>query len=249
MSRGNAAHDVRVFDDESSLGAAAAAWIAAELTGCVRANGHASFVLSGGLTPRTLYQLLGTRFKNDVPWARVHVFWGDERYVPHDHSSSNYRMAKETLLDAIDIAPSQVHPMPTHFSDPQEAARNYEATLARYFAGALAVFDVVLLGIGEDGHTASVFANSPAITAKDPVLAVMAPVEPRSRLTLTLPTIASASRIAVLVAGAAKSGALAGALGAGGADTPAAMLARTASGVGLVGRLPLMERPARGATR
>ena len=159
----------------------------------------------------------------------MHAFWADERYVPHDDSLSNYRMAKDALLDRIGIPAAQVHPMPTHFPEPQAAARDYEATLARHFSGARPVFDVVLLGIGEDGHTASVFAGSPAITAARAVLAVNAPAGPPSRLTLTLPVIASARRIGVLVAGAGKAPALAAALGAGDAATPAAVLARTAS--------------------
>jgi 6-phosphogluconolactonase len=221
--------DVRVCADELTLGAAAAAWVAAELADSVRTHGSASFVLSGGSTPRTLYRQLGTRFKDDVPWPRVSVFWGDERYVPQDHALSNYRMVRETLLDAIGIPAANVYPMPTHFAEPEAAARDYEETLTRYFSGAAPVFDLALLGIGEDGHTASIFAGSPAITSTRVVMAVTAPSEPSSRLTLTLPVIASGRRVGILVSGAAKASALAEALGPGGAETPAAVLARSAS--------------------
>ena len=202
------------------------------------ARGSAAFVLSGGSTPRTLYQLLGLRYKDEVPWPRVHVFWADERYVPHDHPLSNYRMAKDTLLDTVDIPATHVHPMPTHFADPHMAARDYETTLADYFSGAPPVFDVVLLGIGEDGHTASVFAGSPAITAERVVMAVTAPAEPPTRLTLTLPVIASARRIGVLVAGASKAAALASALGSGERRDSRGGSRADRVDTGLVGRSP-----------
>jgi 6-phosphogluconolactonase len=221
--------DVRVFADSQALSAAGAAWVAAELAGSVRTRGRASFVLSGGSTPETLYKLLGTTFSDEVPWPRVDVFWSDERYVPHDDARSNFRMARETLLDRIGLAAAQVHPMPTHFAEPMAAARDYEATLGRYFSGSLPVFDLVLLGMGEDGHTASVFPGSPAITAAQSVMAVTTPADPPVRLTLTLPVIASGRSIAVLASGARKAPALAAALGARSSGTPIALLARSAS--------------------
>ncbi len=231
--------DVRVFDDALAVGAAAAAWVAAELASSVSSRGRASLVLSGGSTPRMLYQLLGTKFKELVPWPQVHVFWGDERYVPHDDARSNYRLAKEMLLDQIAIPAARVHPMPTDFAAPPTAARAYESTLADYFsseappqtvegpASRPPVFDVVVLGIGDDGHTASVFPGSTAMTSTHTVMAVTAPVEPPSRLTLTLPVLAAARHIGVLVTGRSKARALAAALAAE-AETPAAVLARTA---------------------
>ena len=224
---GTAEPDVRVFADPLAVSAAAAAWVAAKLGDAVRARGRASFVVSGGSTPRILYQLLGTQFKELVPWPAVHVFWGDERYVPHDDSRSNYRLVKETLLDRITLPIGQVHVMPTHLAEPSAAARDYESTLTRFFSGGPPVFDVVLLGIGEDGHTASVFPGSPAMTSTQAVMAVTAPAEPSTRLTLTLPVIAGARRIGVLVVGQGKARALAATV-AGDADTPAAALARTA---------------------
>jgi 6-phosphogluconolactonase len=220
--------DVRVFDDPRSLGEAAAAWMAGELAAAVAQRGRASFVLSGGSTPRIAYEPLASRVTDVVPWSGVHVFWGDERYVPPDHPNSNYRMAKETLLDAVDLPLRQIHPMPTCFEDPSQAADAYEAVLAGFFAGAPPAFDLMLLGIGEDGHIASVFAGSPALAATRAVMAVTAPIEPHSRLTLTLPVIASARRIGVLAAGAAKAPAVAAALVDRNGATPAALLARTA---------------------
>jgi len=219
--------DVRIFANALEVSAAAAAWVAAELASSVSSRGRASLVLSGGSTPRIMYQLLSTEFKEHVPWPVVHAFWGDERYVPHEDPRSNYRLAKETLLDRIALPAAHVHPMPTDLADPQMAARAYEATLTRFFSGELPVFDVVVLGIGEEGHTASVFPGSPAMTSSRTVMAVTAPVEPPSRLTLTLPVLASARHIGVLVVGRGKARALAAAL-SGDADSPAAALARIA---------------------
>jgi 6-phosphogluconolactonase len=219
--------DVRIFPDAQALSAAAAAWVADEVAGSVRARGRASFVLSGGSTPRPLYELLAGRFTDRIPWTNVHVFWSDERYVPHDDPLSNYRMAREALLDRVGIPAVQVYPMPTHFPEPEAAARDYEIAVARYFADTSPVFDVMLLGIGADGHTASVFPGSAALTSGRIVEAVSAPAEPPTRLTLTLPVIAGARRIGVLVSGASKAAALAAALG-GHSKLPAAVLARTA---------------------
>jgi 6-phosphogluconolactonase len=229
MSAKDVLPDVRVFPDAQALSAAAAAWVADELADGVRARGRASFVLSGGSTPRTLYELLAARFKDRIPWTSVHVFWSDERYVPHDDPLSNYRMAKKALLDQAGIPAAQIYPMPTDSPEPQAAARDYETVVAHYFAGTPPVFDVMLLGIGADGHMASVFPGSSAITSARVVVAVTAPAEPPSRLTLTLPVIASARRIGVLVAGTVKAAALAAALGGEHSELPAAVLARTAS--------------------
>jgi 6-phosphogluconolactonase len=220
--------DVRVFADLEEVSAAAGAWVVDELAAAVETRGRASFVLSGGSTPKTLYELLATRFADRIPWRKVDVFWCDERYVPHDHPLSNYRLAKEALLDRVAIPADQVYPMPTHVPDPQAAARDYEAAVTHYFAGVPVVFDLMLLGIGADGHVASVFPGSTAITSGRTVVAVTAPAEPPSRLTLTLPVLAAARRIAILATGPGKAAALAATLG-GSSQLPAAVLARTAS--------------------
>ena len=113
------------------LSDAAAAWVADELEESAAARGWASFVLSGGSTPRLLYERLATQFKDRVPWHQLHVFWSDERYVPHSDRLSNYRMAKEALLDLVPIPEPHIHPMPTHFPEPPSAAREYEETLLK----------------------------------------------------------------------------------------------------------------------
>lgn len=229
MSGSGTAPDVRVFPDAQALSAAAAAWVADELRDSAAARSRASLVLSGGSTPRTLYGLLATQFRDRIPWPDVHAFWSDERYVPHGDPLSNYRMAKHALLDHVALPVEQVHPMSTDFADPHAAARDYERTVTGFFSGVPPIFDVALLGIGADGHTASVFPGSPALTSPRIALAVIAPAEPPSRLTLTLPIIAKARRIGVLVAGAGKTAALAEALSGRNSALPAAALARTAA--------------------
>jgi 6-phosphogluconolactonase len=175
----------------------------------VRTAGTCSIVLSGGSTPRALYSLLASEFRAQVPWANVQVFWGDERYVPPEDPRSNYRMATETLLDHVPCPPANIHPMPTHFPNADEAARDYELTLRNHFVGGWPDFDLVLLGIGDDGHTASLFPGSLALAERTRwVVAARAPVEPHVRLTLTLPALTRAAAVYVLVAGATKAKAL-----------------------------------------
>jgi 6-phosphogluconolactonase len=218
-----------VFPDLTGLSEAAAAWIADELRESAAARGRASFVLSGGSTPKLLYELLATRFRDRIPWRQVHAFWSDERYVPHDDRSSNYRMAKDSLLDQVPIPEDQVHPMPTHFPTPGDAACEYEDVVTGFFPGGFAIFDVMLLGLGADGHTASVFPGSPALTSERVAVAVTAPADPPERLTLTMPVLARGRRVGVLVSGASKAGALAASLGGRDPNLPGAVLSRTAS--------------------
>ena len=220
--------DVRVFPDLAALSDAAAEWVADALFESAAASGRASFVLSGGSTPTRLYEQLASRFKDRVPWRQLHVFWSDERYVPHDDRLSNYRMARDAILDQVPIPEHQVHPMPTQFAAPAEAAREYEAVIAKFFSGRPPIFDVTLLGLGADGHTASVFAGSPALTSGRVAVAVTAPADPPSRLTLTLPVLARGRRVGVLVSGASKVAALAASLSGRDSTLPGAVLARAA---------------------
>ena len=139
----------------------------------------------------------------------MYVFWGDERYVSPDDPDSNYRMARETLLDHVPCPAANVHPMPTHFPSPADAARDYERTLRNYFGNDSSHFDLILLGLGEEGHTASLFPGSPALEEQTRwVVAVKAPAAPPLRLTLTLPALTRAANIYVLVTGSTKARAL-----------------------------------------
>jgi 6-phosphogluconolactonase len=201
--------DVRVCADSFDLSRQAAEAAVGTIDNAVRTAGTCSIALSGGSTPRTLHRLLASEFRARIPWANVQVFWGDERYVPPEDPRSNYRMAKETLLDHVPCPPANIHPMPTRFPTADVAARDYEQTLRKHFVGEWPRFDLVLLGIGDDGHTASLFPGSLALAERTRwVVTARAPVEPHVRLTLTLPALARAAAVYVLVVGASKAEAL-----------------------------------------
>ena len=223
------AADLRVLADAGTVAAAAAREVAQVLAAAARAHGSASMALAGGSTPRGLYRGLALDHRNDIDWDRVHVYWGDERNVPHDDERSNYRMARESLLDHVPVHQERVHPMPTVLGEPSEAAAEYERTLRSHFDTEWPQFDLVLLGIGDDGHTASLFPRSPALDeASRWVVATTAPVEPRGRLTLTLPALTHARAIFVVVAGSSKADALRCALADGPDPGCPASLIRTA---------------------
>lgn len=205
--------DVRICTDvdELSLGAGEAA--VRIVNEAAQGAGRCSVVLSGGTTPRTLYGLLASTFEKDIPWAQLHIFWGDERYVPLEDVRSNYRMAKEALLDHVPC-PGEDIPMPTHLASPDAAARDYETTLKRYFARGRPGFDLVLLGLGPEGHTASLFPRSPVLAeTRRWVRAAWAPADPPMRVTLTWPALDAARNIHVLVSGSNKAQALEHVLG------------------------------------
>jgi len=179
----------------------------------IAAAGRFSVALSGGSTPRAFYRLLGEPpFREAVDWPRVHLFWGDERFVPADHPDSNYRLAQEALIGSVPIPAANVNPMPTESSDPHTAAAQYEETLRRFFAppeGEPPRFDLVLLGLGADGHTASLFPGSPALDEDGRlVVAVYVPKLDAWRLTLTPPVLRSARHTVFLVSGSDKASVL-----------------------------------------
>jgi 6-phosphogluconolactonase len=201
--------DLRVFVDVNELSLRAAEAVVRLINDSVRVQGRFSVALAGGSTPRSLYHLLASQFRDQIPWTKVHVFWGDERFVPPDDPQSNYRMARKALLDHVPCPAGNVHPMPTHFSEPELGAKDYEKTLRAYFSKEWPRFDLVLLGMGEEGHTASLFPRSSALEEKKRwVIAVKAPAEPPLRLTLTLPVLTHAANIHFLVAGSNKAEAL-----------------------------------------
>lgn len=162
-------------------------------------EGARTLVLAGGTTPARCYELLA---EMEVEWARIAVLFGDERCVAPDHPDSNYRMARETLLDKV--APATVHRMPAELG-PDEGAKEYARTIAT-----LVPLDVVILGIGEDGHTASLFPNHPILKATGLVAGIKnSPKPPPERVTLTLPTIQGAKQVIVLATGTGKAEAVA----------------------------------------
>jgi 6-phosphogluconolactonase len=200
---------VRTFSNLEALSGAVAGNIAERIQSSTPGGKMFSLVLSGGNTPRALYEILGAEFRDRIPWEKVVLFWGDERYVSHTDPQSNYRMAEETLLSKIPIPPGNVHPMPTGFDQPQEAARAYEKLLRDRFPSPWPQFDLVLLGLGDNGHTASLFPHSPTLSeTRQWVAASASSAKPAARLTLTLPALNHANEIYFLVAGAGKARAL-----------------------------------------
>ena len=201
--------DLRVAANLHELSLMVAAAMTEVVATAVSATGTCSLALSGGHTPRDVYRLLGSRFRDEIAWDKVQLFWGDDRYVPSHDPESNYRMARETLLDHVPCPESNIHPMPTHLPSPEAAAQDYELTLREYFGADGPRFDLTLLGLGSDGHTASLFAGSPALEERDRwVMSVRSEATPASRLTLTLAALTQSANIFVLVSGANKAEAL-----------------------------------------
>jgi 6-phosphogluconolactonase len=183
-----------VLESAEDVAAAAAADIAEALR-----DGARSLVLAGGTTPQRCYELLA---RMEVAWGRVSILFGDERCVPPHHQDSNYRMAREALLDRV--APATVHRMPAELG-PDEAAGLYAHVVA-----AVAPLDVVLLGVGEDGHTASLFPGHPALKAPGLAVGIRdSPKPPPQRVTLTLNALQTARRVIILATGAGKADAVA----------------------------------------
>jgi 6-phosphogluconolactonase len=219
----------RVAPDAAALMRLAAEEVATRAAAAVRARGRFSVALSGGSTPRALYALLAdpaAPFRARVPWEAVQVFFGDERHVPPDHADSNYRMAREALLAHVPVPPESVHRVRGELADAEEAALEYEAELAEAFSlreGERPRLDLALLGMGPDGHTASLFPGSPALEEVSRL--AVAPFVPRlgvRRVTLTLPVFAAARAVAFLVAGADKAERVAEVLGGRAPELPAA---------------------------
>lgn len=157
--------------------------------------------LAGGNTPRKLYAALTQA--PGIPWQQTWLFWGDERYVPPDHPESNYGMVRRILLDTVGVPASQVFPMPTHSGDPLRDAAEYEATLQQIFGTECPAFDLIWLGVGEDGHTASLFPGTAALQVQHRWVTVGQKGE-EPRLTLTYPVLNRAAQVVVLVTGASK---------------------------------------------
>jgi 6-phosphogluconolactonase len=181
-------------------------------TEAIAQRGRFSIALSGGSTPRSLYTLIAANASSTLPWDKMFFFWGDERHVPADDADSNYRMAKETLLSKVAIPPANIFRIPAENPDADAAAEAYEQTLRKFFdpaPGEFPRFDLILLGMGPDGHTASLFPETPALEEKVR-LVVANRVEKMNtvRITLTLPVLNAARCVLFLVSGIDKAGAL-----------------------------------------
>jgi 6-phosphogluconolactonase len=211
---------VEIFPDGEALVDAAGGRLVDTIQSAVAARGRALIVLTGGGNGIGLLKYLGTRAQQ-IDWSRVHLFWGDERYVPEDDDERNEKQAREALLDHIDIPPSQVHPMAASDgefgNDLAAAALAYEQLLAANAAPGERVpnFDVHLLGMGPEGHINSLFPDTPAVleTTRMVVAVEDSPKPPPQRITLTLPAIRRSREVWLMVSGAAKADAAAEAIG------------------------------------
>ena len=211
-----ASSEILVFPDLDALSHATAERLVAVMHATLEERDRCTVALSGGSTPRRLYELLAGSYRDQIDWAHTYLFWGDERFVPPDDPESNYRMAREALVDHVSIPPDHVFPIPTDTTSPEQAATTYAATLHSFFGNDQPAFDVMLLGIGEDGHTASLFPeNHPENALQQSeavpwVEAVKAPprYETTDRITMTLPLINRSRHIFIQAAGAKKHDAL-----------------------------------------
>lgn len=166
-----------------------------------------TIVAAGGSTPRVLYELLASK---QWDWSKVHIFWGDERYVPVTDPQSNEGMTRQVWLDRIDIPATNIHAIPTNVEDPAIAAAQYEQHIQEFFgvsAGEIPQFDLILLGMGDDGHTASLFPHTPALKVRDRLVTV-GEKDGQPRITFTVPLINQAKEIIFMIEGAAKAKAL-----------------------------------------
>lgn len=198
---------VEVLPDQGALIARALELILSKIETAIEARSLFTIALSGGSTPGPLYEAIATQ---KLPWDKIHVFWGDERYVPPNHPDSNLLMARRTWLDRVDIPPDNIHPMPTDEAEPAVAAAKYEQHLQEFFhssPGELPSMDVILLGMGDDAHTASLFPETEALKVTDKLITV-GNKDGNPRITFTYPFINSARCVMFVVAGANKKPAL-----------------------------------------
>ncbi|HWY21002.1 MAG TPA: 6-phosphogluconolactonase [Candidatus Acidoferrum sp.] len=204
--------ELRRLTTPQDLFQAAAEEVIRAATDAVAQRGRFIIALSGGSTPRNLYTLIAANASASLPWDQMFIFWGDERHVPPDDPDSNYRMAKESLLSKVAIPPANIFPIPAENPDASAAAEAYEQTLRRFFGlapGELPCFDLILLGMGPDGHTASLFPETAALQEKSRLVAANWVEKLKaSRITLTLPVLNAARCIAFLVSGTDKAAVL-----------------------------------------
>jgi 6-phosphogluconolactonase len=208
---------VEVLPDQPALIERSLKIILDKIQSAISERGQFTIALSGGSTPKPLYEAIASQ---NLPWEKIHVFWGDERYVPPDHPDSNQRMARQAWLDRVNIPAANIHPMPTDEADPAVAASKHEEQLRDFFkvqVGEIPIFDVILLGMGDDGHTASLFPHTKALQVRDRLVTV-GNKDGQPRLTFTVPLINSARCVLFVVAGSNKRPALAEIFSATGDD-------------------------------
>ena len=198
---------IDVSPDATALATRMAEWLVERIAGT---TGPFALNLSGGSTPKHFYELLASEhYRASVDWGRVHVFFGDERFVPHDHEDSNYRMADEALIAKVPIPKENVYPVHTDMASPEAAAAAYEETLKTFYGKVTLdiqrpLFAFTLLGLGEDGHTASLFPGTAALEERVKWVTSIIGAKPEPRISMTYPILDSSAVTVFLVAGAGK---------------------------------------------
>ncbi|MGB8331989.1 MAG: 6-phosphogluconolactonase [Polyangiales bacterium] len=216
---------VEILQDPTALAHHVAAW----MTAAARASkGPFRVALSGGSTPKLLYEILASdEVRRRFPWQRVLWYWGDERFVPHDHPDSNYRMAREAMLEKAPVPAENIFPVPVD-GTPEEAAMRYEQTLQKAYGATVLergkpLLDINLLGLGPDGHTASLIPGEPVLQERKRWVAAVTHGRPEVRITMTYPVLESCRHAAVVVSGREKA-AIVAAILSGESQAPAARI-------------------------
>jgi 6-phosphogluconolactonase len=215
---------VHIFENIDALSKTVADWIVDHVNKALQQQDRFTLVLSGGSTPKKLHALLASDdYKNKIDWSKLHIFWGDERFVPFNDERNNAKMCFDTLLDHVPVPKEQIHVMQTENITPEESAKAYEEILKKYFSqtpsddstlrtqnSQLTTFDLVILGMGDDGHTLSLFPGKTEVIHETKKLCTSLWLESQNmyRITLTHPIVNQASAIAFLVTGNGKSKAL-----------------------------------------
>jgi 6-phosphogluconolactonase len=199
--------DIVIYSDVEQLSRAAANYIVRVAKESVAAHGRFTLALSGGSTPKKLYGLLASEpYRDQIDWALVEIFWSDERCVPPDNAESNYHMAQEVMLSKLPIAASQIHRVPADEADRDAASQAYTQEIQRIISSAgVPSFDLIQLGMGPEGHTASLFPHQASLHEQQRlVIPVTVPKPPPPRLTFTPPLLNAAIHVLFLVTGAEK---------------------------------------------
>jgi 6-phosphogluconolactonase len=198
---------VEILPEQKALIDRGLSLVLAKLQEAIQSRGQFTLALAGGNTPKPLYEAMSNQ---SLSWENIQIFWGDERYVPSDHPDSNQRMARQIWLDKVNLPESNIHPMFTGAGNPQIDADRHEAELRQFFGvsnGEFPIFDLILLGIGDDGHTASLFPHTEALQVRDRLVTV-GNKDGQPRLTFTVPLINHARCVVFLVEGKNKRSAL-----------------------------------------
>ncbi len=199
--------NIEVLSDKTALIERSREIVLDRLHQALESRDKFTIALSGGSTPKPLYEALGNE---SLPWSKIHIFWGDERYVSASHQDSNQLMARQAWLDKVDIPASNIHPMNTGAKNPQKDAEQHARELQEFFQtqpGEFPAFDLILLGMGDDGHTASLFPHTEALSVRDRLVTV-GNKDGQPRITFTVPLINQARCVLFVVAGANKRPAL-----------------------------------------